>query len=176
MIIRIAASLFVMLSTILLAHETVARSGGGVAASPPAAPPPASRPAAIRPFMHPGRAPFIHPGRAPFINQAGVRAHAFGTPFSRHRRFGHGWQGGWFGGSWYDPYYDTTGRGQIAPYQPPLPPPYPVAGYPAAPYPAAAPIVQRVIYVVPYRPGCDSQTQNLPWRDGHEHSVTIVRC
>jgi hypothetical protein len=152
-----------------LAHETVARSGGGMAASPPASAPPASRPATIRPFFH--------PGRAPFINQAGVRSHAFRTPFLRHRRFGSGWPlgwaGGWYdpnGGSWYDPYYDTTGRGQIAPYQPP-PPPYPVAGYPAA-----APIVQRVIYVVPYRPGCDSQTQNLPWKDGHEHSVTIVRC
>jgi hypothetical protein len=171
MIIRVAASLFVMLAigAILLAHETVARPGGGVVASPPASAPPASRPAAARPF--------IHPGRTPASNPAIMRSHAFGTPFLRHRRFGYGRQGGWFGGSWYDPYYDTTGRGQIAPYEPP-PPPYPVAGYPAAGYPAAgsAPIVQRVIYVVPYRPGCDSQTQNLPWRDGHEHSVTIVRC
>jgi hypothetical protein len=167
MIIRIAASLFVLLSAILLAHESVARSGGGMIATPPASAPAVSRPAATRPF--------IHPGRAPFINQAVGRSHAFRTPFLRHRRSGFGWQGGWFGGSWYDPYYDTTGRGQIAPYEPP-PPPYPVAGYPATGYPAAAPIVQRVIYVVPYRPGCDSQTQNLPWRDGREHSVTIVRC
>ena len=34
----------------------------------------------------------------------------------------------------------------------------------------------RVHYVLPYRPGCDSQTQTLPGKDGEERSITIVRC
>jgi hypothetical protein len=80
----------------------------------------------------------------------------------------------WSDGSGYEPYYpyypyyDPTGQG--APYDAPAA--YPTAGYPTA---SSAP-AQRFIHVIPYRPGCDSQTQKLPWRDGGERSITIVRC
>jgi hypothetical protein len=30
--------------------------------------------------------------------------------------------------------------------------------------------------VVFYRPGCNSQTVTVPWKNGKEHSVNIVRC
>jgi hypothetical protein len=164
MIIRVAASFLVVLGigAILLAHDTAARPGGGLAGG---------RPAPVAHATHPaGMRPFIHPGRATVGSRAVVRSHALRTPFARHRRLGFGWPAAWSGEPWYDPYYDPTGRG--APRE--LPPSiYPTVHYPAA---SSAPVTQRVIYVIPYRPGCDSQTQKLPWRDGGERSVTIVRC
>jgi hypothetical protein len=61
-------------------------------------------------------------------------------------------------------------------YGPPSEPPtaYPAPGYPVG---GGAPDSSRkVIYVLPYRPGCDSETQKVPGRNGAEHAVRIVRC
>jgi hypothetical protein len=163
MISRIAASVIVVVAigAIPIANDTAARSGGGFAAPSH----PALRPAGIRPFFHSGRG--LVGSRA-----AAVRSHEFRRRFLRHRRFV--WPGVWSDGSGYEPnypyypYYDPTGQG--APYDAPAA--SPTAGYPTA---SSAP-AERFIYVSPYRPGCDSQTQKLPWRDGGERSITIVRC
>jgi len=113
-----------------------------------------------------------------FGGRATAGAHAFGTPLLRRQRFGSGWSGAWVGGGDYYPYggssypyYDTSGYG--TPYEPP-PSPYPSPGY----YGTAnsAPVAPRPVYLVPYHPGCDSQTQTLPWRTGDDRSITIVRC
>jgi hypothetical protein len=73
----------------------------------------------------------------------------------------------------YYPYYDSSGYGRPSPYpygQPPYPP---AANYPAA---DSAPDAQRVIFLVPYRPGCDSETQKVPSMSGGERGIRIVRC
>jgi len=166
MIIRIAASLFVILGAgiILTANGAVARSGGGFAG---------------RSFSPAPAHPFISPGRRIGGNASAARARAFRNPFFRHRRFGSGLDGAW-GSPGYGSYYDPTGygptgydpTGSIAPYDTP-PPAYPAGSYPPA---AVAPAHRAIMTVIPYRPGCDSQTQKLPWRDGGERSITIVRC
>jgi hypothetical protein len=166
MFIRIAASLVISVGAISVANETLARGGGGFGGVRTAAPP-----AALR--------------AAPF---AAIRSHAFRSPFFRHRRsFDGGGSGLWYGGSGdyssygdysgygnYYPYYDSSGYGLST--RPPYPygQPYP----PNANYPAAdsAPAPQRVIFVVPYRPGCDSETQMVPSMSGGERAVRIVRC
>src|SRR6516225_541909 len=120
----------------------------------------------------------LHPAGLPIRGRATAGAHAFGTPLLRRQRFGSGWSGAWVGGGDYYPYggssypyYDTSGYG--TPYEPP-PSPYPSPGY----YGTAnsAPVAPRPVYLVPYHPGCDSQTQTLPWRTGDDRSITIVRC
>ena len=161
MIIRITAGLVLLLAGTLAVQESLARSGGGFGGGRAAAPPAA-----------------LHPAGLPIRSRAIAGAHAFGTPLLRLRRFGSGWSGAWvgdgdyypYGGSSY-PYYDTSGYG--TPYEPP-PSPYPSPGY----YGTAnsAPVAPRPVYLVPYHPGCDSQTQTLPWRTGDDRSITIVRC
>jgi hypothetical protein len=173
MIIRIAASFLVILGigAILLANETVARSGGGFAGG-----------RSVAPALHPqGTRHFVPFGRA------AVRSHAFRNPFFRHRRFGFGSAGAW-GWPWYGSYYDSTSYGPTgypSGYDPTgygspseLAPVYPTVAYSpmgSIGYPAAG-SAPTSVYVIPYRPGCDSQTQKLPWRDGGERSITIVRC
>jgi hypothetical protein len=161
MITRITASLVLLLAATFAVQESLARSGGGFGGGRAAAPPAA-----------------LHPAGLPIRSRATAGAHAFGTPLLRRQRFGSGWSGAWVGGGDYYPYgsssypyYDTSGYG--APYEPP-PSPYPSAGY----YGTAnrAPVSQHPVYLVPYHPGCDSQTQVLPWRNDAERSITIVRC
>jgi hypothetical protein len=120
----------------------------------------------------------LHPAGLPIRSRATAGAHAFGAPLLRRQRFGSGWSGAWVGGGDYYPYgsssypyYDTSGYG--APYEPP-PSHYPSAGYHGTAN--RAPFSQRPVYLVPYHPGCDSQTQVLPWRNDAERSITIVRC
>jgi hypothetical protein len=122
--------------------------------------------------------------RAPFLHGSGFNRHAFRAPFLRHRHFGRGFPGFWGAWPWYDPYNygygsydgytgDTGSLGYGAPYAPP-PSPYTGGPYPPAiAYPDAS---KKPIYVVPYRPGCDTETETLPWRNGSKHSVRIVRC
>lgn len=171
--IRIAATIVLIIGAgaVLGGTEPIARSGGGHAGGAPAASPPAARAGAIRPFLH--------AGRGAVGSRTGMRSHPLRASFFRHRRFGFGSLTTW--GGWYDPYY---GQSYSQPYYDPLShsipdeAPYPAAGYPAPPYLGthSSTVAQRAIYVIPYRPGCDSQTQHLPWRDGSERSVTIVRC
>ena len=161
MINRITASLVLLLAATFAVQESLARSGGGFGGGRAAAPPAA-----------------MHPAGLPIRSRAIAGAHAFGTPLLRRQRFGSGWSGAWVGGGDYYPYggssypyYDTSGYG--TPYEPP-PSPYPSPGY----YGTAnsAPVAPRPVYLVPYHPGCDSQTQTLPWRTGDDRSITIVRC
>jgi hypothetical protein len=171
MISRNATNFLVTLAigSVLVADTGVAGSRGGVA---PAAP--AARLAGSRLLFHP----------TPFAQRSAIRSHAFRGSFSRRRGFaGAGiWgDGSGYDGSWYrpyTPYYDYTGQGgtQGGTYEPPTttyPRAYPVAGYSAG---GVAHPAERPIYVVPYRPGCDSESQRLPWRDGGERAITIVRC
>jgi len=161
MINRITASLVLLLAATFAVQESLARSGGGFGGGRAAAPPAA-----------------LHPAGLPIRGRATAGAHAFGTPLLRRQRFGSGWSGAWVGGGDYYPYggssypyYDTSGYG--TPYEPP-PSPYPSPGcYGTA---NSAPVAPRPVYLVPYHPGCDSQTQTLPWRTGDDRSITIVRC
>jgi hypothetical protein len=163
--VRIVAGLVISVGLISLTNETLARGGGGFGGVRTAAPP-----AVLR--------------AAPF---AAIRSHAFRSPFfGRHRSSGGGGAGLWGIGSGdyssygdysgygnYYPYYDSSGYGRPSPYpygQPPYPP---AANYPAA---DSAPDAQRVIFLVPYRPGCDSETQKVPSMSGGERGIRIVRC
>jgi hypothetical protein len=169
MVIRIAASLFVILGmgAFLVATETVAR--GGFAASPAAT----LRPAGARPIIQPG-------GALAGSRSAVVRSHAFRRSFLqrrflRNRDFGFGWPlSDWGGSPSYQPPYDQTDDGAPSELATDV---YPRLGYSpmgSIGYPPTGPA--PIPHVIPYRPGCYSQTQKLPWRDGPERSITIVRC
>jgi hypothetical protein len=169
MVIRIAASYLVIfvIEALLAADETTARPGGGFAAGRTVTPPSAIHPAGARPVIHPGRA--AASGTAGLRSQA-LRRHAF-----RNRHIGAGWPGWW--GSWpgYEPYYNSAPylgpSGDSESYDlPPLGPSFPAMGYRT---PDRAPVS---VYVIPYRPGCDSETQKVPGKGGEERSITIVRC
>jgi hypothetical protein len=78
-----------------------------------------------------------------------------------------------YGGGWYDTGYAPSNylmlHDQPAYAYPPGP--YP-AGFPAQP--AAAP--SAPIAVIVYRPGCSTDIESAPGRDGYERSLRIVRC
>jgi hypothetical protein len=167
MVIRVAAGFVVIFAVgaILAADETIARSGGGFAGGRPATSPAAIHPTGARPSIHPGGATG---------GRAALRSHAFGRRSFRNRDVGFGWPW-WSAGPWYEPYYNPTPSlgpsNDLAPYDAPPPGPgFPAMGY-RTPYSAPT-----SVYVIPYRPGCDSQTQSLPWTGGEERAVTIVRC
>jgi hypothetical protein len=135
----------------------------------------AARPAAVGraiPF-HPavGAArPLAAPPRPAFHVRSVARSHL--APRARLR---HGTASGfglWPTYDYYPPESYETPYG-ASPYLPSeqAPPIYP----PPAQTVAAAPAVQ-VINIIPYRPGCDTQIERLPWRNGTEKSVRIVRC
>jgi hypothetical protein len=169
MVIRIVASFLVIfgIGTILVSDKTLARSGGGFAPGRAA-----TSPVAIHPAGPPS---FIHPGVGALGRGATLRSHAARTRFFRHNG------AGFFDGAWiwpsYDPYsYGSSGSyapslepDRVTPYEPPSPS-FPAMGY-RTPYSAPT-----SVYVIPYRPGCDSQTQTLPGKDGEERAITIVRC
>jgi len=153
MLIRAAVGFPILVIATLaigLANDAVARSGHGFA------------PSGVRPFFHSGAAHF----RAP----ATAHAHELRRGFFRHRRFG--WPGLWGDGPWYGaPSYDAGGYG--APGEEATSD-QPVSSYP---YPApSAPLTERIIHVIPYRPGCASETEKVPWRGGDERPITVVRC
>jgi hypothetical protein len=178
MITRVAASFFLVgIAAILVTSEVFARAGGGFMGGRAASSPP-------RAHAHPATPPVVHPGGALAGGRGVLRAQAFRRNFLGHRgRFrnrawsGRPWYDGWYGPSDYGPYDYNGGyygaTNYVPPYEPP-PPAYPGPGYPVG---GGAPdTAQKVIYVLPYRPGCDSETQKVPGKDGREHSVTIVRC
>lgn len=99
------------------------------------------------------------------------------------RQFGNNLGSGFWGGSpWYDYNYGSGCYDCYSGYNgsPGYGTPYaaPPSPYSGGPYPPATsmPDPKQVIYVVPYRPGCETKTETLPWRNGSEHSVRIVRC
>ena len=107
--------------------------------------------------------------------------------FFRDRGFGNN-LGFWGGSPWYDNNYGSGcydcysgysgSPGYGTPYATPSPYTSPPSAYSGGPYPPAisTPDPKQVIYVLPYRPGCETKTETLPWRNGSEHSVRIVRC
>jgi hypothetical protein len=174
MITRIAASFFLLgIAAIAVSPEVFARGTGGFMGGRTVSSP-------GRVHAHPPSAPIVRPAGALAGGRGVVRAHAFRRDFFRHRgRFGRGaflgrqWYDGWYGPYDYGSYDNGSGYdGYGPPYEPP--PAYQGPGYPVG---GGAPDTsQKVIYVLPYRPGCDSETQKVPGKNGGEHAVTIVRC
>jgi hypothetical protein len=162
MTIRVAAGFVAILAVgLCLASGEVAARGGFAGGGRPmsfSAPlrAPMARPALapVHPLAN-GVAP-VHPGRvAPF-------AHL------RNRRFLAA--GFWGDLPWYGGYSDPSGY--LPAYQ------QPTYTYPTTTaYPAADAVVrERIIYVMPPRPGCSTQTYNVPGEDGGERSINVVRC
>jgi len=151
MTIRIAASILaiVAIGTIAAPAEISARGLVGGRAMPLVG-------------AHP---PILHPV---------LRPHTPLTPFARfrHRRF---FDNGFPAGAWVYPdgggYYGSTA--DSAPYDAP-PDSYPTAA-PPPPY-AAGPVRERIIYVMPARPSCSTQTYTVPSENGGERSINVVRC
>jgi hypothetical protein len=172
MSIRAATSILGILSIGLIvapADGTARGFGGGGRAGPvgglhalPARPAVVAPPAPVRPLPA-----AIHP-----------RGHAF-APFirSHHRRFIRNGAGWWS--------YPAYGYDDYAPYQQPVYPDpataypasaYPPAAYPPDAYPPTAAVIERVIYVVPIRPSCSTQTYRVRSEKGGERSIDVVRC
>jgi hypothetical protein len=176
MITRVAAGLFVT-AAILVSPEVFARSAGGFMGGRAVSSPP-------RVHAHPA-IPAVHSGGALVGGRSLVRADAFGRNFFRHRaRFGNR---AWSGRQWYDGWYGSYGPYDYGSYDygngyygaTNYGPPYEPTAHQGPGYPVggtAPDTAQKVIYVLPYRPGCDSETQKVPGKGGGEHSVTIVRC
>jgi hypothetical protein len=153
----------------LMPFETSARPGGMAGGGPAGG----MRPMMVRPPIAPQTArPAM---QAPTARTAHPRTQ-FGRFLPRHHhRFAGVPVGGWWPAG---PYYDTTSA--AAPYPEPA---YPVEsapsqGYPiqpnAAPY--QSPVVQHVTRVIVVGSGCDSQFETIPWRDGSERTIRMVRC
>jgi hypothetical protein len=54
---------------------------------------------------------------------------------------------------------------------------FPIENNPNPPSPVVAPeIVPRRVNFVEYHMGCHTETVTVPWDNGKEHSVNIVRC
>jgi hypothetical protein len=113
---------------------------------------------------------FVH-GHAG-LRRAGVLPHRFGRPLRGW------WSTGWYGG-YYDPdnyqlLHDRPGYAEPV-YGAPVvgSPGYGAPGYGGPAYPLPAP---RIVDVIVYRPGCSSETETVPWRDGKPHTITMVRC
>lgn len=190
---RIAAGFLAVFATGLIVApvETAARGGGfvgggrampavggfrGPIARPPIAPVrPVVAPAATRaaPFA---RAPFA---RAPFARVPFARVPFARVPFGRvpfahlrHRGF---LSAGlpvsvWGDAPWYSGYIDPS-------YYYSAPPDPAIYSYPATASPAdSVPVRERVIYVMPPRPSCSTQTYHVPAESGGERSINVVRC
>ena len=129
---------------------------------------PMGRPAGFHPAIGAAR-PLAAGPRAAFHARSAARLHA-----GPHARLHHRGRSGF--GLW--PYGYGDGYYPPESYQRPYPPylsdeePPPVSSLPR---PAPAPVIQ-VINVIPYRPGCDTEVEQVPWRNGSEKSIRIVRC
>jgi hypothetical protein len=175
--IRIAASIVVIIAIGLLVApvETSARGGGfaggrampagGMAA--PMARPAVAPPRGLMAPTRPVAAPVRQHGRAPF-------AHV------RHHRFSNaGLPVGWWTYPWYGDYYNPSAYSPFyqQPYYPDPATAYPVTAYPPVAYPPVVPqVTERIIYVVPPRPGCSTETIKLHSDKGGERSIDVVRC
>ncbi len=179
MIPRMFAALFagfIATGAMLIPFETSARPGGMAGGGPAGG---------MRPMM--ARPPVARPPVAPQMTRPALQAPAAArvahprTQFGRllprhHHRFAGSAVGGWWPAGTY---YDTTGAG--APYPEPA---YPVEsapseGYPIQPNPPTpyqSSVVQHVTRVIVVGSGCDSQFETIPWRDGSERTIRMVRC
>jgi hypothetical protein len=180
---RIAAGFLAIFATGLMVApvETAARGGGfvggrampavggfrGPIVRPPIAP--------VRPMVAPVvRAPFA---RAPIVRAPFARVPFGRVPFAnlRHRRF---FSAGlpvsvWGDAPWYSGYTDPS----YYPSYYSAPPDPAIYSYPATASPAeGVPVRERVIYVMPPRPGCSTQTYTVPSERGGERSINVVRC
>jgi hypothetical protein len=128
-------------------------------------------------------APFVAPSvtrPAPAGSAARGPAHVRSAARFGHRRFfGAGWplsvwgDAPWYaGGGYYDP-SDTVASGEQSDDRPGYSPSY---SYPVYPSPAGTVVRERVIYVIPFRPGCGTQTYRVPAEGGGRRSINIVRC
>jgi hypothetical protein len=162
---RIAAGFLAIFATGLTVApvETAARGGGfvgggrampvvrgfrGPIARPAIAP---VRPAAAAPSLR--ATPFAHARFAPV---------PFGRGNLRHRRFFSNGVAVWGDAPWYSDYTDPASY---------------YGSYPAAASPADdVPVQERVIYVMPPRPGCTTQTYRVPADSGGKRSINVVRC
>ena len=154
--------------------DTSARTGAFTGARPMMAPHPMAAPhptAAPHPLI--GTRPLAGGGNAPIARA--IRAHRFGHRFAPFTTFfGPGY--GWPITTWADPGYSSF-------YAPSnyqmlhdlVPEPNQQAGH-CAFAAAAGGDPARIVPIVIYRPSCGSETQTVPWRDGREHAITIVRC
>lgn len=156
MSIRIAASILAIVTTGLIAAPA-ATSARGMAGG------------RAMPVMHPFHAPIARPAIPvrPFTARPRVRA-----PFAhfRNRRF---FDAGWPIATWgdtsgYSGYYDPNAG--AVPYE------QPTNGYPPLPPREAGPVRERIIYVMPARPSCSTQTYKVPAESGGERSIDVVRC
>jgi hypothetical protein len=112
-------------------------------------------------------------------------SHAFrGAARLHHRHSGlpltGWWTNGWYGGTYpsndamlhngFASAYDRPAFADTVPSYPPV--------YSGGPYLAsyAAPPARRPLDVIVYRPGCSSETQTVPWSDGKDRTITMVRC
>jgi hypothetical protein len=113
-----------------------------------------------------------HHGRAHArFNGASARLH-------HHRNFRPPLTGWWTTG--YGGYYDSSSSTPTTLDRPidaepasSYPPVYTGGPYPA---PYAAPSVPKPLDVIVYRPGCRSQSETIPWSDGKDRTIAIVRC
>src|SRR5262249_46549638 len=140
---------------------------GGMAApvARPAVAPPRGLVAPTRPAAAPVRAQ----GRTPFAH------------FRHHRFSNAGVPTGWWSYPWYGDHYNPPAYAPFyeQPYYPDPATAYPVGGYPPAAYqpPAIVPrVTERIIYVVPVRPGCSTETYKVRSEAGGERSIDVVRC
>ncbi len=120
-----------------------------------------------RSFHPPAARPFVH--RPSHIASRGARLH--GPSPLRHRGFnGFGWPLAWWGGAgWYGTYYDPSNYVLLHDQ--------PIYSNPMTyPLPQTAPAPERVVHVIVYRPGCDTEMQKVSWGDGSERSIAVVRC
>jgi hypothetical protein len=160
----------------LAPFDTSARTGAFAGrGAPPAftAPRPMAAP-------HPAAAPHSLVGGQPLIARThaplarAIHAHRFGHRFAPFTTFfGPGF--GWPITTWVDPGYSSfyaPSNYQMLHDQPAEP-----AAPAVVPYAPPPPVVtERIVPIVIYRPSCGSQTQSVPWRDGSERAITIVRC
>jgi hypothetical protein len=162
MTIRVTAGCLAIAAVgLCVAPGEVAARGGGFAGG--------GRP--MMSFSGALRAPIARPAVAPVRPLGAAPAHAgHVAPFAhlRHRRFLAA--GFWGDLPWYGGYYDPSGY--LPAYQ------QPTYIYPTTTaYPAVdAPVRERIIYVMPPRPSCSTQTYTVPAEDGGERSINVVRC
>jgi hypothetical protein len=156
--VRMAACFLALSFTVLATHDASA-APRGFTGTRAFVGHPVARAGALRPIAGSLR----HAGNAFFARR--------GLHF-RNRAFGTGL---WGTLPWYNDYNGRTDypADRIAPYSEPLP----LTSDPRYnPFGGEAPVRDSAVYIIPYRPGCDSQTERLPWRNGSERTIRIVRC
>jgi len=131
-------------------------------------------PALQAPAPHAARAPVVHGRPSPSTRPGfGPHAHRLARNHFRHIP-GYAWP--LAGAGWLGPFASEYDGGSGA---------YPDRQYPSyAPPPAAnpppvppAPVVQQVNRIIVIRgTGCESTAETVPWRDGSERTIKMVRC